>query len=231
MRRPYAVLLLLPLLAACGGPDAAPPRLVSASGRGEVVAAPDRATVQLGIAARSKDLAQAQAEADQVVAQLLAVTRGLGIDDAKVRTTGIQIQPEFDWRDGRRVPLGYLVQRTAVVELTKLAKLGALMERALATGVNEVGAPQLSSSRHAELAREALALAAEDARRNAQAIATPLGADLGELVNASGEGGEQPPGPMVRSMAMERMKADVAETYSAGEVRISATVSAQFALR
>ena len=35
---------------------------------------------------------------------------------------------------------------------------------------------------------------------------------------------------MVQAMAMERMKTDVAETYSAGEIRVSATVQAQFEL-
>lgn len=231
--RTLALLSLMPLFAACsmqpGGIP--PPRLVSVNGQGEVVAAPDRATVMLSIAARNKDLAAAQAEADAVVERVMKVAEGLGIKREKVQTTGIQIQPEFDWRDGKRVMLGYLVQRTTVIELEDLSTLGLLMEQALATGVNEVSPPRLSSSKSKDLARQALRLAGEDATRNAEALADSLGADVSRLYSASGQGGGmEPPPMMMRAMAMEQMKGDVAETYSAGEIRVTATVQAQFEL-
>lgn len=240
MRRPNPTALLLVAalatltLGACsrGHHDGArQPRLVSVNGEGTVVVAPDRATVMLSIAARHKDLAQAQAEADQVVARVMKVAEDLGIAKEKVQTTGIQIQPEFDWNTGKRVMLGYLVQRTSSIELEDLTKLGDLMEQALATGVNEVSPPVLSSSKRKELTRQALRAAGEDARRNAEAIADSLGAEVGRLYGATGQGGGEPPRPMMamRAASME-MKADVSETYAAGEIRISATVSAQFEL-
>ena len=229
--RTLTLVASLSLLAACSmQPNGTtPPRLVSVNGQGEVVAAPDRATVMLSIAARNKDLAAAQAEADAVVARVMVVAGELGIDDKKVQTTGIQIQPEFDWRDGKRVALGYLVQRTTSIELNDLSKLGKLMEQALATGVNEMGPPTLSSSRSKELARDALRRAGEDAQRNAEAIADSLGARVGELYSASGQGGGDAPQPMMmRAMAMDAAKVNVAETYSAGEIRVTASVQAQF---
>jgi uncharacterized protein YggE len=36
--------------------------------------------------------------------------------------------------------------------------------------------------------------------------------------------------PMMRTMAMSAEKVDVAQTYSEGEIRVTATVSAQFLL-
>jgi uncharacterized protein YggE len=229
--RNAALLLFTLALGACsfeGSEGRRPPRLIAVQGEGSVVTAPDRATVMLSISARNKDLAKAQAEADEVVARVLAVADGLGIAKEKVQTTGIQIQPEFDWQNGKRVMLGYLVQRTSTIELEDLTKLGALMEKSLATGVNEVSPPMLSSSKRKELARQALALAAEDAKRNAEAIADPLDAEVGRLYGASGQGGGEPPRPMMAMRAMSAEKLDVAETYSAGEIRVTATVSAQF---
>jgi uncharacterized protein YggE len=230
--RGFALALVSLSLAACsmhpgGNP---PPRLVSVSGQGEVVAAPDRATITLSIVARNKDLAAAQAEADAVVAKLMQVADGLDIDDEKVQTTGIQIQPEFDWVDGKRRALGYLVQRTTTIELEDLAKLGQLMEQALATGVNEVSPPQLTSSKRQALARQALRMAGEDAVQNAEALADSLGASVGEVYSAQGQGGDEGPRPMMQAMAVGRMKTDVAETYSAGEIRVVASVQAQFEL-
>lgn len=229
-----ALVLAVLALGACTiehSDDDRPPRLVSVNGDGSVVAAPDRATVMLSIAARNKDLAKAQAEADEVVARVMAVAKDLGIDKDKVQTTSIQIQPEFDWNSGKRVLLGYLVQRTSTIELEDLSKLGDLMEKALATGVNEVSPPMLSSSKRKDLERQALRAAGEDAKRNAEAIADSLGAEVGTLYAASGQGGGNQPQPMMmRNAAMESMKADVSETYSAGEIRITATVNAQFEL-
>lgn len=227
-----ALAVVLLALGACVQRDEGPrqPRLIAVQGEGSVVVAPDRATVMLSIAARNKDLKAAQREADQVVARVMEVAKGLGIEESKVQTTGIQIQPEFDWQTGKRVMLGYLVQRTTTIELEDLAKLGELMEKSLETGVNEVSPPTLFSSKRKELARQALSLAAEDARRNAEAIVGPLGAGVGELFGASGQGSGEPPRPMpmmaMRAMSAEKM--DVAETYSAGEIRVTASVNAQF---
>jgi uncharacterized protein YggE len=235
MRTPAALAALLAAtlaLGACSRHDDAPrpPRLIAVQGEGVVVAAPDRATVMLSIAARHRDLTKAQAEADAVVARVMEVADDLGIAKEKVQTTGIQIQPEFEWQNGKRVSLGYLVQRTSTIELEDLSKLGDLMEKSLATGVNEVSPPVLSSSKRKELARQALRLAGEDATRNAEAIADSLGAEVGRLYGASGQGSGEPPRPMMamRAMSMEMGDAKVAETYSAGEIRVTATVNAQF---
>lgn len=232
MRTLAALALALPLAACSMQPNgAAPPRLVSVTGSGEVVAAPDRATITLSIAARAKDLAAAQAEADKVVAKVMEVADGLDIDEKKVQTTGIQIQPEFEWVNGKRNPLGYLVQRTTTIQLDDLSKLGKLIEQTLATGVNEVSPPVLSSSKSKELARAALRLAGEDATRNAEALADSLGASLGEVYSATGQGGEPPsPPPMMMKAMRAEMAGDVAETYAAGEIRVTASVQAQFEL-
>jgi uncharacterized protein YggE len=229
----FAVLLAATLaLGACSRHDegSRPPRLIAVQGEGSVVVAPDRATVMLSIAARHRDLAKAQAEADEVVARVMEVADDLDIAKEKVQTTGIEIQPEFEWQNGKRVSLGYLVQRTSTIELEDLTKLGDLMEKALATGVNEVSAPMLSSSKRKELAREALRLAGEDATRNAEAIADSLGAEVGRLYGASGQGGGDPPRPMMamRAKAISAESMGVAETYAAGEIRVTATVHAQF---
>lgn len=238
--RPFATrtILLLALALALGAcslerddADEAP-RLVSVNGSGEVSAAPDRATVRLGIDARSKQLPAAQRQADEVVVKVMAVADKLGIAREQVQTTAIQIQPEFQWsNDGRRTLLGYLVQRQVTVEVRDLAKLGDLMEQALATGVNDVGPPALSSSKEKALYRGAIRAAAEDARLNAEALADSLGAGLGELYGASGSADGGSPGPqpmMMAAMDGARMKTEVAQTYEAGQIKFTATVSAQF---
>lgn len=236
MRRLLVTLLLATSLAACSGHghDSHAPRLVSVAGQGEATAAPDRATVQLAIEARAEQLTAAQASADGVVAKVLAVTDGLAIAREQVQTTAIQIDPEFDYRPSGRRMLGYVVRRQVTVEVRDLALLGDLMEQALATGVNSVSPPVLSSSRERELYRAALAAAARDAELNAETLAEALDARVGRAWSVSGDGSGGRPEPralMMRSMADGMAKAEVAETYSAGEIRYTAQVQAQFELR
>lgn len=228
-----AAILLAGLAASAPGRAAEPPepRLVTVSGRGEVRAAPDRATVTLGILARAPALESARAEANRVVGALLGVARELKIADADVHTTRLGVSPEYDYGDGKRARrlVGYVVQRQLVVELKDIDRLGELLERGLNAGANLAGEPLLDSSRRAELEREALARAVADARANAAVIARALDCSVGSAHSATQGGAEGPqPIPMQR-MAMAAGAA-APETYQPGELAFAASVSVRFEL-
>jgi hypothetical protein len=228
-------LLLAGIGAGAPGLAAEPPepRQITVSGQGEVHAAPDRATVTLGILARAPALDAARAEANRVVGALLAVTRGLKVADADVRTTRLSVGPEYDYGDGKRPRrlTGYTVQRQLVVELKDIDRLGELIEQGLGAGANLAAEPQLDSSRRADLERDALARAVEDARANAAVIARALGAAVGSAraVTQSGAGG-RPPAPVMRVAMAAAAPAAAPETYQTGELSFSATVTASFDL-
>ncbi len=231
-----ATLLLAGLAAGAPGVAAEPPepRQITVSGQGEVRAAPDRATVTLGILARAPALDAARAEANRVVGALLAVTRELKVADADVRTTRLSVSPEYDYGDGKRARrlTGYSVQRQLIVELKDIDRLGELIEKGLGAGANLAAEPQLDSSRRPELERDALARAVADARANAAVIARALDASVGSAraVAQAGAGG-RPPVPMMRvAMAAAIAPAAAAETYQTGELTFSATVTASFDL-
>ena len=90
--------------------------------------------------------------------------------------------------------------------------------------------PQLKSSRERDLHRQALALAAEDARANANQLAETLDVRLGDVleINASQQ---VLPSPIIRNerLAMASM-ADASQVYESGEMRFEASVTARFEL-
>lgn len=208
------------------------PRTVSVGGMAEVSAEPDIARLTLGVEARKPSIQDARAAVTATVERVLALTRELKIDPSHVNATRIQVQPEYRWNedDRERVLLGYMVSRQVEVELRDLDKLGALMERAVDAGVNQVGDPALDSSRRKELEREAMAKAVEDARLNADALARAAGAKLGTVRSLSGSG-NAPPVPMYRTaMAMADAKAGPEASYQAGDMKFSANVNAEYDL-
>jgi uncharacterized protein len=236
-RTPWmAVLMAAVLLATAGGAAAAeaPLRLVSVSGSGEVKAQPDVAYVTLGVEARRPTLAAARAEVNAAVERVLALTRELKIDPKYVDSTRLQVQPDYRWdeKSSTQVLLGYVVSRQIDVELRDLEHLGALLEKAVSAGANQVGEARLDSSRRKALEREALALAVDDARLNADALARAAGAKLGPVQSISTAGAM--PVPMyskrAQSVAAAPMADAAEESYQPSEMKFTATVSAQFEL-
>ena len=226
-----AALSLVPLAALAA--DDVRPRTVNVSGMGEVAAEPDLAHVALGVEARKPTLAEARTEVSATIDRVLKLTRDLGIDAKHVNATRVQVQPEYNWnpKDRKRVLLGYVVRRQVQVELRDLEQLGPLLERAVDAGVNQVGDPALDSSRRKELEREAMSLAVQDARLNAEALAKAAGVRLGPVrsLNGSASG---PPMPMFRAqVAMADAAAPPPEaTYQPGEMKFSASVNAEYDL-
>jgi len=228
--------LALALLLACTAAhaqQAEAPRTIGVSGQGEVRAEPDRATVTLGVESRKPKLEDARAAVAKTVDAVLKLTRELKIDPKQVRSTRINVQPEYNWganNANERTLIGYFVSRQVEVELHDLEKLGQLLERATDLGVNQMGDPRLDSSKRQDLVREALAKAVVDARQNAEVIAKAAGARLGNArtINANTEF-SQPPVPMVRAMAMEA-KAAGGAPYQSGEMTFNAIVNVQYDL-
>src|SRR5205085_1746343 len=123
---------------------------IQVSGTAEVHAEPDRATVIIGIESRKPQLDAAQAQVTRGIDAILKLTRDLKVDSKDVRTTRLNVQPDYDWNNAthERRLVGYYVVREAEIVVRNLEQLGALLERAVSLGANNVGAPRLESSRH-----------------------------------------------------------------------------------
>lgn len=230
-RAPLALaVVLLPVALAFA--DEARPRTVSVTGQGEVTAEPDLAHVVLGVEARRPALAEARTEVAAAVERLLAPTKALGIDPRLVNATRMQVQPEYRWneKDRQRVLLGYFVSRQVQVELRNLEQLGTLLERAVDAGANQVSDPVLDSTRRKDLERDAMTRAVQDARQNAETLARAAGVKLGpvRVLSAAPVGPVMPRYRMAMAMAEASMPPE--ETFQPGDMKFSASVSAEYDL-
>jgi len=208
-------------------------RLVSVSGQGEVQAEPDRAFVTLGVESRKPKLDDARAEVTKTVDAVLKLTRDLKIDTKFVRSTRVNVQPEYNWDNSarERTLIGYFVSRQVEVELRDLEKLGQLLERATDLGVNQLGDPRLDSSKRRDLEREALAKAVEDAKLNAETVAKAAGAKIGSARTISASSGySAPPVPMAAKAMMARAGDSAAQTYQSGQMSFTGNVQIEYDL-
>lgn len=221
--------LLLILVSATAFADEHAVRTISVSGFGSVETPPDRATLSLTIDARESTVAAAQARAAEVTARVLELADEMDIPENRVDTMSATARPEYRWNrdDNTQELIGFIAQRQMRLELHDLDKVGAVIERAVAAGVNQVSPPHLTSSRSRDAYRDALEKAVDDARQNAERLADSLGLTLGGAIQVNAGSMIRPPVPVVRAEAMAMSDA-APPTYSAGDLTVTANVGVVF---
>ena len=160
------------------------------------------------------------------------MTGKLGIARERIDTTGSSVQPDYRWnRESEEQELrGYIAQRQMRVDVRDLEKLGALIEGAVETGVNQVSPPMLDSSKRRDAYREALDAAAKDAQANAAQLARSLGAELGDVLKITTVSEPSGPRPMMRMAMADVAESKAPETYKAADLNFDASITVVFEL-
>ncbi len=170
---------------------------ISVSGRGVAVAAPDIASLSLGVSTLRDSARQARDDAASLVTDLIASLEENGIAEEDYHTSQFSINPEIDYRpSGQQVIRGYRVTSILAVTVRDLDRVGEVIDDA----VDAVGDPirvqgvTFSIEDPAALQSEARALAMADARTKAEELAALAGVDLGKpiAISESSAGGVPP---------------------------------------
>jgi uncharacterized protein YggE len=222
---------LAPALFAQSAPSPAPPvPQIHVSAAEEVEISPDRAMVSLAVESRAKTAAAAGAENARIQTAVLDTLRKLGIESRHIRTQGISITPEYEYpKDGGRpTVIGYQARNSIQVELQQIAQVGTVIDAALGRGATNVGGLSFFASNTAEARREAMKKAVERVRADAEALATAAGGRLGPLLELIANADSPDPRPYNQAVMMRAERADASTPIEAGQIRVTAQVSARF---
>ena len=201
------------------------PRIISLSGHGEVRATPDIAYVTSGVVTQGVTAAEALAANTKAMTDLFAALKDSGIEDRDVQTSNFSVQPRYDFSNNQAPKMvGYDVSNNVTVTLRKVDTLGALLDRMVQSGSNQISGISFDVSKPDDAMDEARKLATEDATRKAKVYAKAMGIELGNVMQVSEGSAAQPPMPMVRSTMM---KADAAPPVpmAAGEQTLAVDVN------
>jgi uncharacterized protein YggE len=199
------------------------------SGAGESHAAPDMATVTLGVQAQAATAEQAMAANAQRMAAVVAALKRAGVPERDIRTTGLNLQAQYAFPQNQARQLtGYEANNQVTVDDRDLAKLGALLDAAVTAGANQVNGISfgLKDPRGAEDAARLEAVKALQAKAELYARAT--GHKVGRLVNLSEGGGYAPSPPRPLPLPARAMVAAV--PVEAGTLDVRVEVSATYEL-
>jgi uncharacterized protein len=236
MRKLIAVPLLSLALAAPlaaqtaqGAPDDVP--VLTVSGSGQSHAAPDEATVRLGVLAQATTAREAQDRVNRTAGAILDALRKLGIPAERIQTSNLNLGPQYAQGRSEAAPriTGYQASNSVSVRIDDLAKVGPVIDAGLAAGANNLDGVEFGLRDDGAARAAALTDAVRSARGKAEALALALKVRLVEIVEVA-EGGvaiSQPQPFRGRAMAMAS-EAMAATPVAAGEVGVDANVTVRW---
>lgn len=204
---------------------------LTAHGRGEVDVTPDRCQVVWQVMTRAVTAGRAsEANAATVRAVLDTLRRGFGLTDRDLATAGYSLQPQMTYPGDGKPPqlVGFVATNSVRLTTAQLAKLGAMLDAAVAKGATNVAGLSFYAANSDDARRSALTAAVDRARRDADAMARAAGGRLGQLLELSTDYSGDPR-PFSQSGITEMAMARVAETpVQPGDLKVSATVTGRW---
>ena len=196
--------------------------------RGHVIlhARPDRAFVTIAAESRSKNSAEAQKQNAAAMNAVLQKIEQAGVPKDAIRTLGYELQPEYDYVNGRQSFRTYVARNTVEVRLDDVDRVGIVIDAAGAGGATTISGIRFDVRNRAALERDALQQAVADARARAEAAAKGAGATIDRVVRIEEEGIQiEPPRPMMR-MAMQATAVEATPVEpSTIEIRAAVTLT------
>lgn len=204
-------------------------------GEGKVDIVPDLATTDLGIVVNnSKTVEDAQNQINKVNNAIITSLSSLGIKKEDIKTSNYSIYPNYDYQSNPAGTIsGYNGNVTVSVKVRDTAKLPDVLSLATKAGANQVIGTNFSVDKPEKYREEARAKAIQNAREQAEKLASNLGIRLGKIVNIVES--TNTPGPIMPFAAKQELSVGsgggIAPDLQPGSQTISSTVTLYFEKR
>ncbi len=154
------------------------------NGHGEVNAAPDIATLQLGISAQGASVTDAQAEAATSMGKIMTALKSEGVAEKDIQTQYFSIQQVTRWDKDRQeeIVIGYRVTNMVMAKIREINKTGSIVDSVVEAGgdFTRIDGISFSIDDPSEYRTEARNKAMTDAKTKAEQLANLSGVRLGK---------------------------------------------------
>lgn len=158
---------------------------ITVSGTGEVRVVPNEAIFNLKVEKLNKDLKLAQQQNDEIVAQLIDLTKRFGVPAQNVKTDIYEYEEKHTWvgrDDEKRVFLGCEASKDVTIRLTDMTRFEDLFREIVKAGVSRVRDVDLRTTEIRKYKAQARAMAMRAAKEKASAMAGEVGQTIGKAV-------------------------------------------------
>lgn len=202
-------------------------RTLTVTGQGTETIPTTLTKVELGVEIRGKTAVEVQQEiADRTSA---VVEFLMSAEVEQLQTTGIRLQPNYDYSNNRRNLIGYIGSNTVSFR-SETERVGSLLDEAVQAGATRIDNVSFTATEEAIAAaqKEALRMATADARSQADAVFNSLNLTSEEIISIQVNGANAPQPILIQADQMESTASLRASTpVIGGEQTVRASVTLQ----
>jgi hypothetical protein len=217
-------LILLPAALAAQEPTQQP-NTITVNATAMVERQPDRARLRIAVVSEGATASAASQANANLMTQVITALRDNGIAGDAVRTTSLQIHPQYarSQGDAPRI-IGYSATNMVEATIDSIARIGAITDAVISAGANRIAGVSFELTNPDAARAEALTRAMGKARLEAEAIAAAAQRTLGPVLTVAVEPDHGM--PMFRGFDTARAEmAQAVETpVEAGTIQVSASV-------
>lgn len=192
------------------------PMTINVTGKGEVSAKPDVAQFSFSVRADAPTASEAQKKSAESINALTAYLKENTIEDKDIKTEGYNMNPKFKYETrpcalnsycppGEQIPDGFEVYQTVTVKVRDIDKSGTLLGGVGDKGATDISGLTFTIDDEDILKAEARELAIEDAKVNAEKLASSLNVRIVKMMGYYEDTPAMPMynygGPMMDSMS------------------------------
>ena len=201
-------------------------RTLTVTGEGIENIATSLAEVSLGIEINGRSANEVQKEAAKQTAAVVDLLRSRQVE--KLQTTGIQLQPNYDYSDNQRRLKGYIASNTVSFRFDT-EKVGELLDEAVKSGATRINGVSFLATDQAiaQAQKEALKKATIEAQAQATSVLQALNFTPKDIVSIQINGATPPIMPKMQADYAIRASAAPPTTVIGGEQAVRASVTLQ----
>jgi uncharacterized protein YggE len=235
------------------------PEGIFVTGTGSVAVQPDLAILSIGVSATADTVKEAMDKANTSLNAMLEALKAHGVESKDIQTNHFSVYPRYDshevytcpeaggatppvsdrsmpsdgcYREWKQKLTGYQVTNQLTVKVRNVDNVGPVIDATVAAGGDntQVHGITFTVEDTKALAAQAREAAVKAAMEQAQQFATLTGVGLGKLVHISQSGGEVPVSRASKDMAMAPGAEFAPTPIETGEVEITVSIQALFAI-
>jgi hypothetical protein len=171
--------------------DAPDKRTLSLSASGAIKTTPDKVDISTGVTSEAKTAREALDQNSAAMTKVVEALKTDGIDPKDIQTTNFSVNPIYDQRPYDKptapVVIGYRVTNQVRITLHDTKKLGAILDKVVSLGANQIDSIEFGVEEPEALMDEARKLALKNVTDNARLYAEAAGVGLGPILTISEE--------------------------------------------
>jgi len=207
---------------------------IQVSGNGQVDVPVDRAHVVFAVETEAPEAREAVGRNATAMDEVLAALRAMDAPGLDIETMRFGLQPQYERGQGE-VPRirAYRAVNHVSVTVDDVEAVGRIIDTATGAGANRVASLNFEARDTEEARLEALRLATEEARSQAEVLAASLGLPLGPPLEVHGNAQRPMPPPMPYDMmraATFEQSAGPTTPVEAGDQTVTASVTIKYRL-